>query len=943
MRLPHILSTTARRAGLHGLGTLVAGLTLALFCSSAAAVAENPDPSLQGVSRSFIEANGITANAVLTLRGFNQENAPQIPRSGFDIINDGTLGVALLRGVRQLPNGPCEGLTDDAFFLVHVAGRPGDADGDGSFNGNSGICGSRRSNNPANPKIIDGNAGDVGVLAFGENLRLRLDRNCDGNADLVFSLTNGDPTTQSRLRVELDDFTGQAGTFPGGGAKGDVWEAALFPGDVYPQPCAEVGPIDGYYILRIPAFSSYFTTVGLNPGDFGFVVTAGSDDDGLGEDLTAGNVRLSEPQLAITKGPDLSLCPGAEGNYTITVRNDGNATVRNIVVSDQLPAGATLVSVVSGGVTNNGTTGLVTFSSFDLAQCEEREIVIRVSANKNCSGNDVNSASAAGEFATYCGTVGGELETTPVLAGPATAAFNCLPGPCVTATCTPDRSSACPGETVNLTVRGTNCSDGPVTMVLEIGVGTSWYQSYTCPEPVAAGAYCEHTFAVEMPACDAGNAVTFPSQATATNDCSSTTTVTPNPCSVNCKGPDVEIDKQAEAEVNPGDTIHYTITVTNESKDTDLTNVIVVDDLCSYVTNPTNFGGTCDVGAPQVVGSQITWPAFNLPANSSCTITFEVTAVGNATPCTETVTCTNEVSVTAECGDASDTASDSADTIIRCAPPGLCRLTGGGCLNDDPDTNNRSHKQHTFGGNSSPFHEGGGPTGNEWQHVHRDGREILFNWHSHDAHVIACYPEPQPGPCSPEAVNVKADFVGTGLYSIGSGSREFEGNMVAYIIDHREGSCNRNNRDEYSIVIREGLVIGEGAIVFDAEGEIDCGNLQIHETPARIFGGGAELPVTQSGIESIALLNRVVPNPFTSSMSFAYEVPEGGAAVEIGVYNVAGRLVKSLVSGPQSAGRQATTWDGRDNAGVQMARGVYFLKSTVGGKLGTHRVIYMNP
>jgi len=35
------------------------------------------------------------------------------------------------------------------------------------------------------------------------------------------------------------------------------------------------------------------------------------------------------------------------------------------------------------------------------------------------------------------------------------------------------------------------------------------------------------------------------------------------------------------------------------------------------------------------------------------------------------------------------------------------------------------------------------------------------------------------------------------------------------------------------------------------------------------------------------------------------------------------------------------TWDGRDNAGVKMAQGVYFLKSVVGGKQSTFRVIYM--
>jgi uncharacterized repeat protein (TIGR01451 family) len=306
-------------------------------------------------------------------------------------------------------------------------------------------------------------------------------------------------------------------------------------------------------------------------------------------------------------------------------------------------------------------------------------------------GCGVNSASLEGYFRTQCsGETPGVPVDRPVFAGPATAAFICLPGPCVTPTCTPDRASACPGEPVNLTVRGTNCSDGPVTMKLEIGFGTSWYQSYDCPEPVGVGGYCEHTFAIVMPDCTPGEPTTFPSRVTATNVCTSTTVDTPNACSVLCKGPDVEISKSAEPEVNVGDTIHYVITVTNESKDTDLTNVVVVDDLCAYVSNPTNFGGSCEAGAPSIVGSRITWPAFNLPRSSSCTLTFEVTAVGTGAECTDqSVTCVNDVSVTAWCGTASDRATGSASTVIRCETLGST-ATGGGRTNDDPDTDNRA-------------------------------------------------------------------------------------------------------------------------------------------------------------------------------------------------------------------------------------------------------------
>jgi len=89
-------------------------------------------------------------------------------------------------------------------------------------------------------------------------------------------------------------------------------------------------------------------------------------------------------------------------------------------------------------------------------------------------------------------------------------------------------------------------------------------------------------------------------------------------------------------------------------------------------------------------------------------------------------------------------------------------------------------------------------------------------------------------------------------------------------------------------------------------------------------------------------LNRAVPNPFTGSTSFAYKVPDGGGMVDIGVYNVAGRLVKTLAQGSQAPGVFSVTWDGSDAAGMKMAPGVYFLRSRVAGETNVTRVIYVS-
>jgi hypothetical protein len=65
------------------------------------------------------------------------------------------------------------------------------------------------------------------------------------------------------------------------------------------------------------------------------------------------------------------------------------------------------------------------------------------------------------------------------------------------------------------------------------------------------------------------------------------------------------------------------------------------------------------------------------------------------------------------------------------------------------------------------------------------------------------------------------------------------------------------------------------------------------------------------------------PNPFNPTVTVRYDVPAPGGPVRIGVYDVAGRRVATLVDGERPAGRHAVTWSGHS-----VASGVYFVKMT---------------
>ncbi|MBD3348785.1 MAG: T9SS type A sorting domain-containing protein, partial [Candidatus Eisenbacteria bacterium] len=65
------------------------------------------------------------------------------------------------------------------------------------------------------------------------------------------------------------------------------------------------------------------------------------------------------------------------------------------------------------------------------------------------------------------------------------------------------------------------------------------------------------------------------------------------------------------------------------------------------------------------------------------------------------------------------------------------------------------------------------------------------------------------------------------------------------------------------------------------------------------------------------------PNPFNPVTSIAYHVPQK-SEVSIRVYDVTGRLVRTLVDGMEAPGVHEAVWDGRSDRGESVGSGVYF-------------------
>jgi hypothetical protein len=100
----------------------------------------------------------------------------------------------------------------------------------------------------------------------------------------------------------------------------------------------------------------------------------------------------------------------------------------------------------------------------------------------------------------------------------------------------------------------------------------------------------------------------------------------------------------------------------------------------------------------------------------------------------------------------------------------------------------------------------------------------------------------------------------------------------------------------------------------------------------------AAAPDRISEVGTRLLANR--PNPFASSTAIRYRLAAAGRA-EIGVFDPAGRLVRTLVSGEMPAGDHQVMWDGRDDAGRAMPAGVYFYELRFDGTQAQRKMLLL--
>jgi subtilisin family serine protease len=85
-------------------------------------------------------------------------------------------------------------------------------------------------------------------------------------------------------------------------------------------------------------------------------------------------------------------------------------------------------------------------------------------------------------------------------------------------------------------------------------------------------------------------------------------------------------------------------------------------------------------------------------------------------------------------------------------------------------------------------------------------------------------------------------------------------------------------------------------------------------------------------------LSQNQPNPFNPSTTIKFSVEQAGH-VSLAVYDLSGRLVRTLVDQNYGTGEHAIVWDGRNDAGMQMPSGLYVYKYMSGKQFETRKMM----
>ena len=148
------------------------------------------------------------------------------------------------------------------------------------------------------------------------------------------------------------------------------------------------------------------------------------------------------------------------------------------------------------------------------------------------------------------------------------------------------------------------------------------------------------------------------------------------------------------------------------------------------------------------------------------------------------------------------------------------------------------------------------------------------------------------------------------------------------------GSGNLNEAPLFCLPDSGNFTLAENSpCVEAAEDRSDLGAFGIGCDPIILSTAGELLPAAYA-------LHQNYPNPFNPVTMIQYDLPDN-SQVQVAIYDMLGRKVRTLVSGFENAGFKAVQWQGKNDFGRSVGAGVYIYQIQAGDFLQTRKMILL--
>jgi hypothetical protein len=104
---------------------------------------------------------------------------------------------------------------------------------------------------------------------------------------------------------------------------------------------------------------------------------------------------------------------------------------------------------------------------------------------------------------------------------------------------------------------------------------------------------------------------------------------------------------------------------------------------------------------------------------------------------------------------------------------------------------------------------------------------------------------------------------------------------------------------------------------------------------------GNAVDVTPTGPARRFALDQNYPNPFNPSTKIRFSLPKDNMKVELVVFDVSGRTVRTLVNRLESGADHEIFWDGKNDRGEEVSSGVYFYRLNADQLSSTKKMVLL--